>query len=188
MGQARTTEGYAMCQRELFASAVGVFLWVALHAYPSEPPKKMVIAKEPLSVPIAPTEAVKVALETLGQKEPKVVIRLAVEGMIPPENRKQVGGIRVFLNKDNATANTPIDDPHFVTAIDFAPVDARKPMSFNLDLTRALKSLASSNKLDVKKPLRITFVAVPAESEDKLPAELSIPVGSVEIEAVDLGK
>jgi hypothetical protein len=161
---------------------------MTVHSRADEPVKKMVITNEPLTVTILPSDVVKAAIAALGDKDSKTVLRLVVEDMVPPEDRAAVGGIRIFLNKSDATVKTPVNDIHFVTAIDFSPTAEREPMAFNVDISRASKTLQERKKFDTCKPLRITFVAVPNKGHDKLPKGFAVPIGNVAVEAVDVGK
>ena len=106
---------------------------------------------------------------------------LALAGVVPPAAREQVEGVRVFLNKEDATRDTATDDPHYVTVFAFPPTNKRDAQEFNLDLTRAVAELTRRGAFDPAKPLRITLVAAPPPGVKNLPAGFAVPVGKVSV-------
>jgi hypothetical protein len=145
--------------------------------------KKLVITDKPLTVKIKPSFKLAAGLGSAPKPDSKVAITLTLEGVVPPEQRNQVEGVRVFLNKGDATRCTPTDDPHFVTVFAFPATDRQDPYGVNLDLTQAVIALSARGELDTTKPLLVTLVAIPASGVKNLPAAFSVPVGGVSIEA-----
>jgi hypothetical protein len=173
----------------ILVAAVAVPPAVRANPGPGDGPKgRQVLTDKPLTVRVGTTDRLEAALAAAADRDPKFVIRLALDGVVPPENRAGSGGVRVFVNKNDATHETPTDDLHFVTAFDFSPTGGREAQGFNLDLTRTVKELRRRGELDPAKPLRITLVAVPAEGVKKLPEGFSVPIERVTVEVVDLPK
>ena len=113
------------------------------------------------------------------ERYPDATVRLTLRGVTPPAERKLIHGFNVFLNKPDATAATPEDDPHFVRAVEFEPTTDSSPQSFSLDLLRSLVRLNKLEKLDImdtKKPLKITIVAIPAPGVSRIPLDASFSV------------
>ena len=177
----------------MFAALVHVGLVIGLAAITATPPAappagdkpegKMAITDKPLTVKIEPSEQLRLDLAAAIKPAAKVSIRLTLHGVVPPERRDLTEGIRVFLNKDDATRTTPIDDPHYVSSIVFAATNERDPQGFHMDLTRTVAELTRQGKLDLAKPLRITLIGVPAEGLKDLPPAFSVPVAKVSITA-----
>ncbi len=167
----------------MFAELIHLGLAVSLAAAAAadKPEDKMALTEKPLTVAVEPTAEIRSALAAAAKPAPKVAVHLVLGGVVPPKEREQIEGVRVFLNKDDATRATSIDDPHFVCAFAFAPTTQRDPQEFNLDLTRTVAELGRQGKLDSTKPLRITLIAVPAMGAKELPAQFSVPVGKVSI-------
>jgi hypothetical protein len=163
---------------------VGLAIGLATTATATDKPegKRLVITNKPLTLSVESTPKTQESLAAATKPGSKVAVTLALKGVVPPERRDQVEGIRVFLNKDDATQDTSTDDPHFVTVFAFSSTDQREPYGVNLDLTRAVIGLSKKSELDTTKPLRITLVAVPASGLKNLPAAFSVPVGTVSIE------
>jgi tyrosinase len=76
------------------------------------------------------------------------------------------GGVLVFLNKGDATAQTPLSDPHYVGSFDFFPAGAAT-QDFTLDLSAGFVKVAGPG------PIAITLVALPHPA-GKAPAEISL--------------
>ena len=113
------------------------------------------------------------------ERYPDATVRLTLRGVSPPAERKLIHGFNVFLNKPDATAATPEDDPHFVRAVEFEPTTDSSPQSFSFDLLRSLVRLNKLEKLDImdtKKPLKITIVAIPAPGVSRIPLDASFSV------------
>jgi hypothetical protein len=162
--------------------AIGLAVAAAIAPQWGDAPKgKMAITKKPLTVRIDPTDELRAAVKAA----PKASVQLSLDDLVPPARRELIRGVRVFLNKDDATSETATDDPHYVTAFVFSPTRGQEPEGYNLDLTAALARLHKAGELDLAKPLRITLVAVPAPGVKELPADFSIPVGRVSAEVVE---
>ena len=145
--------------------------------------EKMAITDKPLTIKVEPDDALRTGLTDAVKPKSKTTIRLTLTGVVPPAQRDQVEGVRVFLNKEDATRETSIEDPHYVTAFVFAPTTKRDAQEFNLDLTRAVGELGRRGELDPAKPLRVTLVAVPAQGVKQLPVDISVPVGGASVRA-----
>jgi hypothetical protein len=99
------------------------------------------------------------------KRYPDATVRLTLGGVIPPAQRKSIHGFRVFLNKPDATAATPDDDPHYVRSIEFEPTTDSDPQAFAFDILKTLVALEKSKKLDImdsNQPFDVTIVANPA--------------------------
>jgi len=179
---------------KLIHSGLAISLTVATvaPAAPSDANKKtegkLAITDKPLTVRVELSNELRASLEAAAKKASTVSIRLTLEGVVPPVQRKLIEGIRVYINKPNATQDTSTDDPHFVAAFAFTPDGGQNPENLNLDLTRSLAELSRRGKLDLTKPLQITLVAAPAEGIKKLPKNFSVAVGKVSVTAVDQPK
>jgi hypothetical protein len=115
---------------------------------------------------------------------PKATVRLTLGGVTPPAERKSIHGFKVFLNKPDATAVTPLDDPHYVTSKEFAPTTDDTPQAFAFDILKTLVAIKKSEQLDIldpEKALKVTIVASPAPGVSRLPDEASFSVHSLTI-------
>jgi hypothetical protein len=85
-------------------------------------------------------------------------------------------GIRVFLNKPDATTDTPLDDIHYVGSVSLFPVGGLhepEDSPFILDSTRTLRRLAAARELSFDTSTSITLVAVPGKTK-AMPAPVSV--------------
>lgn len=144
--------------------------------------KELAVTDKPLTVQVESTAALRAGLAAACRPVPEAVVMLVLKGVVPPAPRDRVVGVRVFLNKDGAVWDTPVEDPHFVTAFAFPPTEQRDPYGLNLDLTRTVRSLARRGELDPAKPLRVTLVAIPARGAEGLPAGFAVPIGGLSVE------
>jgi hypothetical protein len=115
---------------------------------------------------------------------PKSTVRLTLGGVTPPVDRKAILGFKVFLNKPDATTATPLDDPHYVKSVEFAPTRDGTPQAFAFDIVRTLVALKKSDQLDIldpEKPLNVTIVANPAPGVSRLPDEAWFSVRTLTI-------
>jgi tyrosinase len=93
--------------------------------------------------------------------------------------------VRVFINKDDATEATPIDDPHYAGSFAFfsdsaAMKDHAHPRpGFLVDVTPTIRRLDQGGGLDAA-PLGITLVPVPFEGR-------SAPGQRLGVERLELG-
>jgi hypothetical protein len=106
-------------------------------------------------------------------------VRLTIKGVRPTAEAKNTGGIKLFLNKPDATGSTPERDPHFVAAVDFQPTKDQKPENFLVDLAPTIAQLLRTKQLDLTRPLQITFAVVGETREG--PVEMQIPIESVKV-------
>jgi hypothetical protein len=114
---------------------------------------------------------------------PEATVRLKLE-VSPPESRESILGFKVFLNKPDATAATPVDDPHYVTTKVFATTRGDIPQAFIFDVLKTLAALKKSEKLDImdaEKPLKLTIVANPAPGVERLPDDASFAVNGLTV-------
>jgi hypothetical protein len=115
---------------------------------------------------------------------PEATVRLTLGGVTPPSERKSIQGFKVFLNKPDATAATPVDDPHYARSIEFAPTNDA-PQAFAFDILRtlvALKKFEQFDILDPEKPFKVTIVPNPAPGVSRLPDEASFSVHTLALE------
>jgi hypothetical protein len=143
--------------------------------------EKMILTDKPLTIKVESGTELRAGLTAAAEPKSKVAVTLTLGDVVPPAQREQVEGVRVFLNKEDATREAATDDPHFVTVFAFPPTTCRGPQEFNLDLTRAVGALGRAGQFDPAKPLRITLVPVPAHGTKELPADFSVPVGKVSV-------
>lgn len=94
--------------------------------------------------------------------------------------------VRVFINLPEATAYTPISDPHFAGSFAFfgthtegAPAHHGK-REFLVDVTATLRRLRQMGRLDAASQVTVQLVAVPAHGE------LARPDGVLQLQGVDL--
>jgi hypothetical protein len=106
-------------------------------------------------------------------------VELVIEGVKTISG--QSTGFRVFVNKSNANADTPITDIHYAASVAFFPSGTSGQVSsYVVELRDTLKALAATGKLAKSDRLAITFVAIPAEGAAK-----EIPV-RIDIESVKI--
>jgi len=146
----------------------------------SQDQKKTAITKHPVTVTVQLDEKQVAQVSDALENYPRSSVRLSVKGVVPSQDTDRISGIKVFLNKSDATAETSSKDPHFVAAFSFAPTQERKPQGFTLDLTQAMLALKEKHSLDLDKQLNITLAAIPSGS-GPIPDTLSIPVKEVTV-------
>ena len=90
-------------------------------------------------------------------------------------------GIRVFLNKLDATRSTPVEDPHYVGSFTFFPNSAARDsehgQAFLLDAAKVIGRLASLKELKVESPLIATLVAIKIREDESVSA--TVPIQNV---------
>ena len=100
----------------------------------------------------------------------EIVIRVS------PPTTAPAPGIRVFLNKPDATTDTPLDDIHYVGSISLFPVAGAyetEDTPFLLDATKTLRRLAAARELSFDTFTSITLVTVPGQTK-AIPATVSV--------------
>lgn len=89
--------------------------------------------------------------------------RLAIEGVKILSG--EATGIRVFLNRPDANADTPISDSHYVASVAFYPSGpSEQPGNYLIDLRESLKMLATAGEFLNRDRLAVTLVAIPAKA------------------------
>lgn len=143
--------------------------------------EKIVLTEKPATVQITLDEKLRAEItKAVADPARPQTIRLIVQGVsLPAEALKEKAGIKLFLNKPNATAATSEKDPHFVGAVDFQPTTDRKPQSFLLDLGPAVAELRRTKQIDLHQPLEVTFAAIPSPEQPN--AQVKIPIDSVKV-------
>ncbi|MEM8959848.1 MAG: hypothetical protein AAGD38_00080 [Acidobacteriota bacterium] len=112
-------------------------------------------------------------------------LRLSLEGVQTPTAQASV---RVFLNRPDATLDTPIDDPHYVGDVGFfpsGPEAAGDKNGFLLDLgTTLARFYPESRTRDGH--LVLTLLAAPLlETATEGAPEIEIPIESVRLEVIE---
>ena len=112
------------------------------------------------------SEGVRRALADFAGKADHERPALALDVICAPFSGADAPSVRVFLNKPNATRETSIEDPHFVTSFGLFPSGEAAPVSpetnrFNLDVTRTLERLARIGENIAGGDFTATFVATP---------------------------
>jgi hypothetical protein len=140
------------------------------------PEDAMTITDKALTTSIPPTKRLQSEIADAIARYPDATVRLSIRGVRPPLRRNAIHGFNIFLNKPDANASTPEDDPHFVRAVEFEPTTEHTPQGFNVNLLRTLVELHKRKELNVAKPLKITIVAIPAPGVSRIPEEASFSV------------
>jgi hypothetical protein len=146
----------------------------------SEQPKEdrqKVVTVSPLTIDVSLDERTRSDVESVLADTSRGTVRLTIKIVVPAE--PQNIQIAVFVNKPDATISTSVASAHYVGTIVFDA--ASKLQGVNFDLTAALSALQKKKELDLRNPLQITLIALPAREDAKIPADLSIPVDFVEV-------
>jgi hypothetical protein len=147
---------------------------------PEKPSEKIILTENPTTVQIPLDEMLRTQIaEAVSNPEQPQTVRLVIKGVWLSAEAKKEGGIKLFLNKPDATSATSEKDPHFVGAVDFQPTKDGKPQSFLLDLAPTVAELRRTKQLDLNQPLKVTFAAI--LSSEKGPQRVQIPIESVEV-------
>ncbi len=134
-----------------------------------------VFGREPLSVPLAPDTALhdKIRALTAPQGErPRATLRLAVEGVDVPEDPRTA--VRVFLNCDYLSPDTPIDDPHYVGTFTFfhdpdAPHEGHVSKgSYLFNAAETLRKLRQQGQYQPGAPVQVQVIPVPLDGDPGL--------------------
>jgi hypothetical protein len=86
-------------------------------------------------------------------------VRLAVRGVAVRGNDNVVG-FKVFLNKQDATPETPRTDPHYVGAFALGELSKAQTQSVNLDATRVFRLLAEHLGISPRTGYTATLVPI----------------------------
>jgi hypothetical protein len=147
------------------------------------------LGPQPVTVPLAPTPAMRSALTT--PAAPAAApggesLQLAIEGIEPPANPQVL--VRVFINLPNADAKTPFEDIHyagnfsFFTGADQAHNHHRGPLTQLLDVTETIRRLREAGQLKEGEPLNVTLVTAPIDPKKE--AGVRIPFKKVSLSVV----
>ena len=112
-----------------------------------------------LQVPLDDKLRQQIASAVANPEQPQTV-QVKVEGVAPPSSasRFEDGGLKVFVNKPDASQKTSEKDPHFIGAVEYQPTSSSKLQSFLLDAGPALAELARKKQLDLDKPITVSVV------------------------------
>ena len=105
------------------------------------------------------------------------VVRLTVRGL-RPRAAKSLKGVGIFIEKPDANAGTPVDDPHYAGSFVLGLEDSQTML---LNVAPTLAQLWKSGELAGRKALRITFVPEPWD-DGALPKEFALPFESLTLE------
>lgn len=112
------------------------------------------------------------------KKTPSVT--LTVEGITPPKDLNVV--IRVFINCNYLSRETPAIDPHYVGSIAFFEHGEHEGdahandsgRSYSFDLTGTIQSLASAQKYNEDEPIEVQLLPVPIHGDAVYSEDISI--------------
>jgi hypothetical protein len=122
-----------------------------------------------------------------GLQDPKFVVHLHIAGSLATMLPEAPIGLRIFLNKPDATSETSVEDDHYVSGLSFPDQSvstenpqANKP-SFSMvrNIGPVLQRLKAKNELRLDQGLKVTVVVVPSTVAEK--TELLIQVKKAEI-------
>lgn len=111
------------------------------------------------------------------------VARLVI-GNLRSRAARDLKGVRFFIEKPDADASTPVDDPHYAGNFVLG-FEASQSMLLNIapTLSRLWQSGALAPKgLAERKALRITFVPEPWDFATALPKDFALPFESLTLE------
>lgn len=106
------------------------------------------------------------------------IARLVVRGL-RPRAAQSLKGIRIFIEKPDAHADTAVDDPHYAGSFVLGLEDSQTML---LNVAPTLTRLWQSGNLAGRKALRITFVPEPWDYADALPEEFALTFESLTLE------
>ena len=106
------------------------------------------------------------------------VARLTVRDL-RPRAAQSLKGVRIFIEKPDADAGTPVDDPHYAGSFVLGLEDTQTLL---LNVAPTLARLWQSGDLSGRKALRVTFVPEPWDFAAALPEDFALPFESVTLE------
>lgn len=106
------------------------------------------------------------------------VARLTVRDL-RPRAAKSLKGVRIFIEKPDADARTPVDDPHYAGSFVLGLEDTQTLL---LNVAPTLAKLWQSGDLAGRNALRITFVPEPWDYAAALPEDFALPFASLALE------
>lgn len=141
------------------------------------------ITAAPVTFNVALEDEVRQSLERQLAGGSLEVARLVIHNL-RPRSAKALKGVRIFIEKPDASVNTPVDDPHY-TGNFVLGLEASQSMLLNIAPT--LSRLWQAGELAPKvlaerRALRITFVPEPWDDATALAKDFSLPFESLTIE------
>jgi len=141
---------------------------------------------EPLTLRLEPRGELLEAIRGLpAEGVDQTTLRLTLVDLEQPESEFKV---RAFVNHPGASADTPVDDPHFVGEVGFYPATASAAgpetppdSTFLLDLGPVLAELPPGERLADGRFLDVTLVALPLREGAATEAAAEILVGGVRL-------
>ncbi|WP_287244514.1 MULTISPECIES: hypothetical protein [unclassified Okeania] len=134
-----------------------------------------VITANPSTFEVEIEEEVRQRLNLYLEDDSLKIARLYIQELRPREARA-LQGVRIFIEKPDADANTPIDDPHYANSFVLGLEDSQS-MIWNIAPTLSklwyLGDL-SPEKLAEKEALQITFVPNPWDFAIALPEDFAL--------------
>lgn len=106
------------------------------------------------------------------------VARLTVRDL-RPRAAQSLKGVRIFIEKPDADAGTPVDDPHYAGSFVLGLEDTQTML---LNVAPTLARLWQSGDLAGQKALRITFVPEPWDFAAALSEDFALPFESMTLE------
>lgn len=146
-------------------------------------PAPRVLTAAPSTFEVELTDEARQRLETQLAGGSLTVARLLLRDL-RPRSAQALKGVRIFLEKPDATLATPVDDPHY--AGNFVP-GLEADQSTLLNVAPTLASLWRSGALTARglaerKRLRVTFVPEKWDWAAALPQDFALPFGSLTLE------
>ncbi|MGH8614078.1 MAG: hypothetical protein ACREYF_19135 [Gammaproteobacteria bacterium] len=143
------------------------------------PVNSHLLTAAPTTVEVAIPEDVRRHVQRhLGQKSLETV-RLVVRDL-RPEAADALKGVRLFLDRPDADAATPVDDPHYAGNFVLGLDDSQ---TFLWNIAPTLARIWRAPDLTTKKTLQVTFVPETWEPATRLSEQFALRFASVELEA-----
>jgi hypothetical protein len=135
----------------------------------------IIVTDKPAVAKIPLTGIIRNTLKTKLDEGSLSTVRLNIDEVTKPATVKNVVGLRLFLNKADASSEK---DPHYVADIAFQPVD--QPQSFTIDIKPTLVKLHENKLFKPQKPLRLIAVANPLDPKQPM-ENVEITIGKLSI-------
>jgi hypothetical protein len=143
-----------------------------------DPVATRVITAAPNTFEVALEEEARQRLELHLGRGSLDVARLAVRNL-RPRAAHALKGVRIFIEKPDADARTPVDDPHYAGSFVLGLEDSQTML---LNVAPTLARLWQSGDLAGRKALRITFVPEPWDFAAALPENFALPFEGLTLE------
>ncbi len=140
----------------------------------TDPPAEKSITSKTATVDVELTEDIRTVLARAVAGESDRPARLVVRGLRSPEGWNGRNAVRVFVNKADATAETPVESSNYVWEFGLDRTDPDKPKNVGMDLLGPLKAI----KWQPGDKIQLTFVLVSGDGA-ALPAETKVPFRDV---------